>query len=422
MYATRPLRRLLAALACTSVLIVPQAATSAAPARQRLLEGDLGSGPSLPPAPGPRPTNGIRWSDVPKKHWARTAIDYVGATYDWMRDFRLGADGTYEFRPDALESRALFARAAVAAFAPEEPVDASIHFADLPDDDRFYPSANVSVKLGWLRTDADGNFAPDDAMTTSSLHRALVFALGFGDVAKGAQDLHMHNGKTFDTPADFGWLLLGMRLGLRYNHEDETLDVGPDTPLPRSEVAWSLYRAATEPSWTAETLAPYATIELPNLSAAMHRVVNFGIRYVGYPYVWSGEWFETTPAGYCCGYQPIGGFDCSGFTWWLMRAASSDWNPMPPRDYRGWALPQRSSAEMASSGHKVRFKALEPGDLVFYDGDGNGQVDHVDVYLGNGWAMDSGSSVGGVSIVKVDEGWYRDHFVHGRRVTQQSAN
>jgi cell wall-associated NlpC family hydrolase len=247
------------------------------------------------------------------------------------------------------------------------------------------------------------------------VHRALVLALGLGDIAQGVQDLHMRNGTAFDTPRDFGTLLIGMRIGLRYNHSTESMDVGPDTPLPRSEVAWSLSQAATEPDWIADSLAPYATIELPNVSAAMQEVVNFGIQYVGYPYVWSGEWFEPSPVGYCCGYQPVGGFDCSGLTWWVMRAVSSSYDP-PPREYRGWSLPQRSSAEMAASGGKVRFADLRPGDLMFYDGDGDGVVDHVDTYLGNGWSLDSGGSVGGVSIVKVDEGWYHDHFVHGRRI------
>ena len=414
MYPSRPLRRLIAVLASTSVLLLPQAMTSAAPARPRLLVGEPGSGPPMTLPQAPSATNGIRWSDVPKRHWARTAIDYVGATYEWMRDTKQNPDGTYDFQPDQLESRELFARAAVLAFAPDEPVDDTIHFSDLPDDDPFYPMANVAVKLGWMTSDGK-NFAPSDPVNTRMVHRALVLALGLGDAAHGAQDLHMRNGTAFDTPKDFGTLLIGMRIGLRYNHSIESLDVGPDTPLPRAEVAWSLYRAATEPSWVADSLAPYATIELPNLSAAMQKAVNFGIRYVGFPYVWSGEWFEPSPAGYCCGYQPIGGFDCSGLTWWVMRALSSAYDP-PPRDYRGWSLPERSSAEMASSGGKVRFKELHPGDLMFYDGDGDGVVDHVDTYIGNGWSLDSGSSVGGVSIVKVDEGWYRDHFVHGRRI------
>ena len=64
----------------------------------------------------------------------------------------------------------------------------------------------------------------------------------------------------------------------------------------------------------------------------------------------------------------------------------------------------------------LKFDALRPGDLMFYDGDDDGTVDHVDVYIGNGYALDSSSTPGGVTIMWVGDGWYRDHFVHGRRV------
>lgn len=416
MHSSRPLRRLIAVFACLPVLLSPQVRTTAAPVRSALLEGDRGSGPALPSVRVPAATNGITWADVPKRYWARTAIDFVGATNDWMRDFRPNADGTYDFRPDQLESRGRFARSAVAALAPDELPDPSIHFPDLPDDDPRFTAANVAVKLGWMQIDDAGNFLPDDPITVRSVHRALVLALGLGEVAAGAQAIHMRDGTALTVPEDFGTLLVGMRLGLRYNHDDETLDVGPDSPLSRAEVAWSLYRAATEPTWVADSLAPYASIELPNLSERMQQVVEFGLQYVGYPYVWSGEWYQPTSVGYCCGSQPVGGFDCSGFAWWVLRAASTDWNPVPPRDYSGWALAERSSTDMARVGSKVRFKDLRPGDLMFYDGDDDGVVDHVDVYIGNGWSMDSGSSVGGVSLVRVDTGWYHDHFVHGRRI------
>jgi cell wall-associated NlpC family hydrolase len=53
---------------------------------------------------------------------------------------------------------------------------------------------------------------------------------------------------------------------------------------------------------------------------------------------------------------------------------------------------------------------------MFYDGNGVGRVDHVNVYVGNGYALDSSSSTAGVTIMPVGEGWYRDHFVHGRRI------
>jgi cell wall-associated NlpC family hydrolase len=208
-----------------------------------------------------------------------------------------------------------------------------------------------------------------------------------------------------------------MRLGLRYNHSDESLDVGPDSPLPRSEVAWSLDRAATASSWTIDSLSAYGSMVLPVLSNDVRRVVEFGFRYVGFPYVWGGEWDAPSPSGYCCGSQPVGGFDCSGFSWWVLHAVMDGWDPVPPRDYPGWSLPQRISASMAAAGHAIGYQKLRPGDLMFYDGDGDGTVDHVDVYIGNGWSMDSGGSAAGVSIVNVEPGsWYRDHFVHGRRV------
>ena len=40
---------------------------------------------------------------------------------------------------------------------------------------------------------------------------------------------------------------------------------------------------------------------------------------------------------------------------------------------------------------------------MFYDGDGDGTVDHVDTYIGNGFALDSSSTPGGVTIMWVGE-------------------
>jgi hypothetical protein len=360
---------------------------------------------------------GITWSDVPEGFWARGAANFVGGTHDWMRDYPANDDGTYPFRPGRLESRALFARSVVRAFAPDEPVDPSITFPDLSSDDPFYPYADVAVKLGWMATDADGTFGPTDPVTTRMVHRALVLAVGLGDLAAGLDALHSRDGTAFHVPPDFGTLLVGMRIGLRYNHSNEALDVGPDTQLRRAEVAWSLFRAAKVPTWMHDQLAGYASITLPNLVPVKRQIVQFGLRFVGYPYVYSGEWYRASPPGYCCGSQPVGGFDCSGLTWWLMKRAEGGWSNQPPRPYAGWSLPQRSSADMASAGVKImRFSNIVPGDLLFYDGSGDGTVDHVDVYIGGGWALDSSSSVGGVIIVNVTSGWYREHFAHARRL------
>jgi hypothetical protein len=414
MEPSRPLRRIVAVLACLACLTAPT--HGVAEERAQRLEGEPGSGPSLRLPRVAARADGVKWSDVPKTHWARKAIDHVAGTNEWMRDFAPAADDTYPFFPDRLETRKLFARALVRAFGPDAVADPELRFADLPRDDRFFPFLAAAVTQGWMEADGDGNVRPQEPVTTREVHQALVLALGMRDLAAGADALHLRDGTEIDTPPGFGTLLLGMRLGLRYNHGDETLDVGPDAALSRAEVAWSLYRAATTPTWMHDYLAPYATMELPNLGPKMRSVLGFAVRYVGYPYVWGGEWHEPAPDGYCCGYQPVGGFDCSGVTWWVMKAAGSGWDNRPPREYRGWDLPQRSSAQMAAVGGRLRWDEMRPGDLVFYDGDDDGTVDHVNTYVGGGWAIDSGSSNAGVTITYIAGNWYEEHFVKGRRI------
>lgn len=414
--STRPPRRLLAVLACLAFALFPQPASSLRPDGVALA-GDEGSGPQAWRVYGAYAVNGVRWSDVEPRHWARVAIDHVGATNDWMRDHRAVEDGVYPFEPDALESRRLFARALFRAFGAGLEPDPALSFEDLPEDDRFHRFANVAVAQGWMQTE-EGDFLPGDPVTTRMVHRALVLALGLGEPAAGADALHLQDGTEIPTPEGFGTLLIGMRLGLRYNHEDDALDVGPDIPLSRSEVAWSMYRATTAPSWVIDSLHAYSTIELPNLSKPMQRVVAWGARYVGYPYIWGAEWGESTPAGYCCGWQPQGGFDCSGLTWWVMKRANGGWDNTPPRDYEGWNLPERSSSQIASAGARVRWRDIRPGDLLLYDGDGDGTVDHVNTYIGNGWAIDASSGNAGVSITQVFDNWYEQSFDHARRITR----
>jgi len=379
-------------------------ASAAAPGAALASTGERVGGQRAPSA---------RWADVSTSSWARQAIDYVAEDRSWMRDF--GSNG---FRPDRLESRRLFARALVKAFASGAVPKRNPAFTDLASDDPFYRFAAVAVERGWM-TAPSGAFSPKGPVTTRQVHRGLVLALGLRAEASGLDRLHMADGTALRVPAGFGTLTLGMVLGLRYDHNDETLDVGPSTPLPRAEVAYSLWRthqAATVSTWKLAALSPYVDIELPNLRAKVRRVVEFGSRYVGYPYVWSGEWASATTAPYCCGTQPVGGFDCSGIVWWTMKAAEDGYDNASIRGYDGWSLRQRSSAEMAKAGESLHYAKARPGDLLFFDGNDDRTVDHVSVFIGRGWALDSSNSYGGVSIIRVGEGWYREHFTHARRI------
>lgn len=419
-------RVLTLAITASSLALLPIGTTQNAVAtpvsRAGVTAGDDGSGPApLPVHLRPRALRAgpkIKWSDLgANTAWVRPAVNYVGALNDWMRDFPSNADGSYPFRPGVIETRKYFARAVVRAFAPHGAVDGSIAFTDLDATHPFYRWANIAVDRGWMRRSADGRFMPDKAVTMTTVHRVLVLALGLRDTARQLDALHTADGVGFPTPINFGTTLLGMRLGLRYNSAIEGQDVGPTSRMPRSQVAYSLYKASTLSSWVVPWLAgQYDGIRLPKMGPARQDIVRWGLRYVGYPYVWGGEWGLGSPEPSGLGGQPIAGFDCSGLSWWALRANDGgSWNVAPPRPYVGWALPQRSSADMARIG-SLRYDDLLPGDLAFYDGNRDGTVDHVDVYIGNGYALDSSSTPGGVTIMRVGDGWYRDHFVHGRRL------
>jgi len=99
-----------------------------------------------------------------------------------------------------------------------------------------------------------------------------------------------------------------------------------------------------------------------------------------------------------------------------MKRPEAGYDNTKVRGYRGWSLPQRSSSTMAAVGNSVNFENASPGDLMFYAS--GSVVDHVDLLIGKGWALDSSSGYGGVSIVSLANGsWYRDHFRHARDIT-----
>jgi cell wall-associated NlpC family hydrolase len=394
----------------------------ASPSSARVSDGDADSSRPAPTVGAASAgTNPTSFKDVPSGYWANSAIKTVAVSNGWMRDF-----GSDTFKPETKESRKLFARTLIRVFHPDQKVDGSLKFSDLPSDDPFYAPANVAVKLGWMAA-TDKQFRPGDPVTMRAVHRALVMALGLGDEAAGIGRIHTADNYTFKHPRGLGTLMAGLVLGLRYNHGDESMDVGPGDALPRSEVAWSVARAYavnTTETWRKSELSPYANIHLGAVPVGFRKVVEFGLRYVGYPYVYAGEWNKESPPGYCCGYQPRGGFDCSGFTWWLLAAPTVAWDNTAVRPYHGWPLPQRSSNDMAKAipqSQRIPFSKLTPGDLMFYDGNRDGTIDHVDTYLGWGWAFDSSSYLGGVSIIRISGGWYRDHFVWGRDIMRPAS-
>jgi cell wall-associated NlpC family hydrolase len=86
-------------------------------------------------------------------------------------------------------------------------------------------------------------------------------------------------------------------------------------------------------------------------------LISFAKKFVGTPYKWGGS-------------SPLG-FDCSGFTQYVFKQA-------------GINLP-RISYQQGQGGQAVSTKAMQPGDLVFWDNSSrNNGADHVAIYIGGG--------------------------------------
>jgi cell wall-associated NlpC family hydrolase len=355
------------------------------------------------------------FSDVGTGHWAYDAIDYVAWDNTWMQDY-----GTGEFKPDELETRSFLARALVTVFAPDEPIDPTITFSDLPEDDEFYPYANVAVKLGWMAQGSGDSWNGELPIKGSKFDKAIVLAIGGLDLAIGGlESIHQGDGDVYDVEPRFAYVQLARWLDLRYDHDDEDADLQKDTKMPRDEVAYGLWMAATLPSYRITDASVFNDVALPSLNDSTKLgLTQFSLDQVGFPYIWAGEWNKKSPVGYCCGDQPQGGFDCSGFTWWVLKKNEGGYNAAQYRTYSGYTLPERTSSLMAEAApNRIAYEDLKVGNLLFFasnGGNGWDDVDHVGIYLGWDWMIHS--TGGGPQLQWVAEGWYFDNFVWGRQL------
>lgn len=113
--------------------------------------------------------------------------------------------------------------------------------------------------------------------------------------------------------------------------------------------------------------------------------------FLGTPYLWGGNTRR--------------GVDCSGFTKLVMQE-------------NGYNIP-RVSRDQARVGTKVHEKALNLGDLLFFDTKGMGHVTHVGIYLGGNLLVHSSSSKG-VTLVLFSDRYFHSRFLSARRIVSCS--
>lgn len=117
--------------------------------------------------------------------------------------------------------------------------------------------------------------------------------------------------------------------------------------------------------------------------SAGEQVVAFAMAYVGYPYVAGGN----TPAG----------FDCSGFTEWVVL------------NVLGIDIGHAVEGQPGAGGW-VDYGGWQPGDLIFFQNTYRDGISHVGIYIGDGLIVHAENEGTGVTISSVYSDYYGPRY------------
>jgi hypothetical protein len=367
------------------------------------------------------------FTDVTSKCWAKSQIDWVTDRQSDGKNALVDFGGV--FKPEQGITRAQLARALVVLAGHE---GETVEPRDIPDmpappgEHPYYWDVQIALHYGYMslitKAGASG-FYPDAAMTAAGVETSTIrwlkakFPSGHWSLLSG-----LKNGVWEPTQ---GWkptlrpyfasVVASRELLLRFNHltGSDAHEVIPGKVMDRAEVAYVLNAAGHIDSGDLWGLPKYDDVTLPVLSDRQKEVLQFAFKFVGYPYVWAGEW-PTKDSPY--GAQAAGGFDCSGFTFYVMQC------------HFGYPVTGRGAGDQAKLAKpRLGRAALKPGDLIFFGYHGTksavSDIYHAALYMGNGWFIHSTGSSDGVTITRLGEKYnpyWADHFAWGRRLLKAS--
>lgn len=124
-----------------------------------------------------------------------------------------------------------------------------------------------------------------------------------------------------------------------------------------------------------------------NLRSRGMQIVTLAQQFLHVPYSWGG----SSP----------GGFDCSGFVYYLYAK-------------QGVYLPRMADGQYAA-GQWVDKRELQPGDLVFFETYETGPS-HVGIYMGGGSFIHASSGAGEVTITPMSKPYYAERYLGARRI------
>lgn len=143
---------------------------------------------------------------------------------------------------------------------------------------------------------------------------------------------------------------------------------------------------STEPEIGEPIIVESEELESSSVVASRSKVVSNAKKHLGTPYVWAG----SSPSG----------FDCSGFTSYVMKDFGKELS--------------RRSEDQYNDGKKVKQKNVQKGDLIFFsNGSGISHVGIVTSEKGQPLQMIHASSSKGVIITDIESSEYWMKRLHG---------
>jgi cell wall-associated NlpC family hydrolase len=256
------------------------------------------------------------------------------------------------------------------------------------------------------------------AVTMTMLDAQLVHGVGLDAAAtafaRGARAAGL------DVPARFGTEVVARLLGLRIDHpaSEDSLELLPDDPATRAEAAYSAAQLLHSSGWLVPVVQGLSdTFSLPQYSTWQRRILDTAVARIGMPYVWGGT---SDGPEVDFGVAARGGYDCSGFVWRVYKLT-----PYPNEGDLASTLRGRTTYVMSGEvphSELVNFAHLEPADVLFFGPRGPrsdpSQVDHMAIYLGNGWFIQSSDY--GVAVAQLT-GYYRHEFAWARRPLREAG-
>ena len=103
--------------------------------------------------------------------------------------------------------------------------------------------------------------------------------------------------------------------------------------------------------------------------------MDYALQFVGNPYVYGGTSLTN-------------GTDCSGFTQSVLANFGINIS--------------RTAGAQSQGGTPVDLNNLEPGDLLYYEGNGDYGIGHVTMYIGDGKVVHASSSSTGIIVSDVN--------------------